>query len=211
MAAGNKDNVRWNVSSPLFIVGAVLLVVSLVFFLLIPSVDVAVKGLIPALSPLIWALMNVITFFGSLTALALMTVVMLIVLFLKGRKRDMLFYGVATVSAGIVDLILKYSILRSRPSDLLELTPAYPSGHSLGSMVIFGGIALILMHQVLKSNRSICPSLLIFLVPLLVGLSRLFLRVHWLSDVLAGWGIGLLVLWLTGPLLDFNSLGDKAG
>jgi membrane-associated phospholipid phosphatase len=73
-----------------------------------------------------------------------------------------------------------------------ETSFGIPSGHAQNSMVVWGTIALGFR----KKWVTIVCCLLIFLV----GFSRIFLGVHWISDVVAGWMIGLILLWVIAKL-----------
>ena len=67
-----------------------------------------------------------------------------------------------------------------------------PSGHAQNSMVVWGTIAL--------GFRKRWVTIVCCLVIFLVGLSRMYLGVHWVSDVLTGWAVGLLLLWVISRL-----------
>lgn len=87
-----------------------------------------------------------------------------------------------------------YEVLGSMPVD-----PAFPSAHSAQAMGMAFGLALLLPVELQHL------SWLLIAVALLVGLSRLYLQVHWPSDVLAGWLIGafcaLVMFWLSPEAL----------
>jgi undecaprenyl-diphosphatase len=102
---------------------------------------------------------------------------------------------VATVGLGALALTigLKELFGRARPDELLRIAAAsgysFPSGHSLSSAAIYCGLVLLAYHSLPDSRRWVAPAgaLLIFAV----GLSRVYLGVHYASDVLAGWALGL--------------------
>lgn len=81
-------------------------------------------------------------------------------------------------------------------------TYSYPSGHTLGSTVIYGFLAILIADGIEASRRWIiytCASLLVFMI----ALSRLYLGVHWLSDVMAGVFLGMI--WISMLALGYHT------
>ena len=80
----------------------------------------------------------------------------------------------------------------------LPPSPSFPSGHALESTAVYGGLALTLGRRL----RRRCPRAVVFALgvalPLLIGFSRVYLSVHYLTDVLAGWAAGLALALLAG-------------
>jgi undecaprenyl-diphosphatase len=82
---------------------------------------------------------------------------------------------------------------RPRPPASLIVSPAFPSGHATASVAVWGAIALVL-----GSGRSRRVKIVLWtaaaLIALAVGMSRLILGVHWPTDVIAGWALGLALV-----------------
>ncbi len=141
---------------------------------------------------------KIITEAGSvwwITAVSVLTV-----LFLWLKKRDVLgviFFILAIAGGGVFIFALKYVFQRERPS----LAPEYdgngfsfPSGHALGSFILYGFIIyLIGREKRFFKTRMLAISLLSLLI-ISIGLSRVYLHVHYPSDILAGYAVGLI--WL---------------
>ena len=136
----------------------------------------------------------VITNVGSPTVIIPITAG--IAMWLRGR------YGLeiagAVVLAPAVSLALfvavKQLYRRKRPTGgetLHERTYAFPSGHAAASAAIFGTLAYVLRREGLLSRRA--AATLGTLPTLLIGSSRVYLDVHWPTDVLGGWSLGALV------------------
>lgn len=115
-----------------------------------------------------------------------------------GGRRHAMRWLVLTVLAGtVLNVALKQVFAEPRPDLLPHLdivhTYSFPSGHAAGNMILFGALALLLGR---RSGYGVAVAVIA-----LIGASRVWLGVHWPSDVLAGWieGLGWLALcavWL---------------
>ncbi|MPY34241.1 phosphatase PAP2 family protein [Streptomyces adustus] len=107
---------------------------------------------------------------------------------------------VTTVTGGLVGLLAKSVVERARPAlhDPVAHAPGYsfPSGHATTATTCFAVFMLVLAPLVPRSCRTPCWCVAAFCV-LGVGLTRIALGVHWFSDVLGGWILGLAVVALT--------------
>lgn len=113
-----------------------------------------------------------------------------------------LLLGVGGV-AGIGNHLLKLAFLRPRPTlhhVVTEHSYSFPSGHSTGSMVLFG--TLLLLVPIFTKNKVLRLGLQFLLGALIltIGVSRIYLGVHFPTDVLAGFCIGLAWLLMTCPI-----------
>ncbi len=138
--------------------------------------------------------MKAITNFGEPYFLILIT--LLSVIFIKDKKIGMWITLNLAISAGL-NVILKNIIQRPRPEGyrlIQESGYSFPSGHSMVSMAFYGLIAYLIWKKVKnKTERYILFSITIIL-PILIGISRIYLGVHYASDVLAGLVISISYL-----------------
>jgi len=112
--------------------------------------------------------------------------------------------AIALSSLGLM-LLLKWLFKRKRPlSPLLNAVKglSFPSGHALISVTFYGLLIYILRHTMGPGVLFYSLFALLVLLVLLIGFSRVYLRVHYTSDVLAGFIIGLLWLWSSLTVLN---------
>lgn len=111
---------------------------------------------------------------------------------------------VVVPAGALLNVLMKYAFHRARPSyehPLLSLTSySFPSGHAAGSMLFYGVVAAYLISKVRPWRSRVAIVLCAFAFVLLTALSRVYLGVHYLSDVLAGMAeaVAWLSLCLTG-------------
>jgi undecaprenyl-diphosphatase len=129
-------------------------------------------------------------------SLLLLSLVIGVALFiLKMRKNALLLVGAMTGNTVILKA-LKAFIYSPRPLNglMIETGNSFPSGHVTSTVVLFGLLAFFIW-QTWKSTRiKVASGLLVAALTLLVGFTRIYLNVHWFTDVLAGYFLG--VSWL---------------
>lgn len=115
------------------------------------------------------------------------------------------------VSAGailvtILNKTIKHLVQRPRPDDIVHLVReggfSFPSGHSITSMFVYGMLLYLIQTHVQNRRMRIVLSVLVAIPLVLVGPSRIYLGVHYPTDVLAGWCLGFAVLMLAIEVLQ---------
>ena len=150
-----------------------------------------------------------ITALGSATVLGLAVCAVVGFLVLQGMYKNAAFVLVASIGGWFLNDLLKSMFARPRPSIVPHLREvwslSFPSGHALTSAVVYLTLGALLMR--VAERRLVkwyCISLAMTATAL-VGASRVFLGVHYPTDVLGGWLIGLcwaLVFWLIERALE---------
>ncbi|MGJ4730047.1 phosphatase PAP2 family protein [Luteimonas sp. SDU101] len=124
---------------------------------------------------------------------------LVLVLLARRRWREGLFAAVATGGSALLNMAAKRLFSRERPalwdSIAPEATFSFPSGHAMGSMTL--ALVLVLLAWPTRLRWWVVAAMLVF-VPM-VGLSRVYLGVHYPSDILAGWAAA--ALWTVGAWL----------
>lgn len=150
-----------------------------------------------------------ITALGSATVLGLTVVAVVGFLLLQGLVRNAAFVLVASVGGWLLNDLLKALFARPRPSVVPHLrevfTMSFPSGHALTSAVVFLTLGALLMHVAHRRILKFYCMIIAITATLLVGATRVYLGVHYPTDVLAGWMFGAswaLFCWLLARVLD---------
>jgi len=131
------------------------------------------------------------------------------------RSRGLPIAGAVVVSPAVslaIFLAAKRIYKRKRPAGgarLHELTYAFPSGHAASSAAVFGTVAYVLWREKMISRGG--AAVLGGVAPFLVGGSRVYLDVHWSTDVLGGWSVGALVAALSGAAYERVRTRTRAG
>ena len=155
-------------------------------------------------NPIVYKIAFILTWVGS-------PLVMVIIAIAAGlwfyRRRGRSKAGVivaAPAIGGILSSVAKLMFGRARPAGgalLNERTFSFPSGHATTSAAV-----VVTLCYVLARERMITwPTAIVVgaLVPFVVGLTRLYLDVHWATDVIGGWGVGLFVAALSAALYEY--------
>jgi undecaprenyl-diphosphatase len=156
-----------------------------------------------------------VTALGSTAVLLLIVAAVVIHFFLIGRARTALFTLCAVVSGQAVSSLLKLEVDRPRPelvSHLVtETSLSFPSGHAMLSAVTYLTLGALAARFLPGRVTRVYILALAVLVTLMVGVSRVYLGVHWPSDVLAGWCAGFawaMLWWLAARLLQRRRAAD---
>lgn len=154
------------------------------------------------------SVMRVITDFGDTSVvLGLLGVVALAWIVRTRRWGVLLFFAVAIGGAMVASNLVKELIERSRPPLMLHATDAggfaFPSGHTTHATVTFGALAYLHGSVIRSWPARVAIWASAVLIAILVGLSRLYLGVHWLTDVLGGFALG--AVWLSIVITAFGT------
>lgn len=146
---------------------------------------------------------NVVTDLGSAFWLYPLVGGASLYLWRRGRVRAVVYLVVSTVGTTLIATVTKEVVGRARPELGLPLPggSSFPSGHALNSVVVYGALLLVILPLISAGRRrwAVGGALVVTLV---VGLSRLGLGVHYPSDVLGGYLLGLA--WLAASTAAFS-------
>jgi membrane-associated phospholipid phosphatase len=146
-------------------------------------------------SPLFTVIMRFVTNLGDWPVILFGTIVLLFIFWYRKDGDHVRLLLVTMLGAGILDGVLKLAFHRPRPNPFFVAKPStysFPSGHALISLCFYGLIAGMLSLRLHKHWQRVAVWGAAGLTVGLIGLSRIYLGVHWPSDVLAGYAAALI-------------------
>lgn len=149
--------------------------------------------------------LQVVSFLGSPPWLTIIVVAAVVFTLRHRRVRLAVFLVATTVAGGLIDTAVKIAVDRDRPSLEAPVATAhgqsFPSGHAMSSTVAYGALLLVLLPAVPARARRPVMAFAAVLV-LAIGFTRLALGVHYITDVLGGYVLGLA--WLAASTAAFS-------
>jgi len=140
-------------------------------------------------SPPLTSAMVVVSHLGSEVLVAV--VVVAVALFIRARwRRAAIWLALATLGGLLLETVLKLSYHRARPVPFFGVTPhsySFPSGHSLMSFCVYGMLAGLLSHRVGSRSERVLVWVVAAVLIASIGVSRIYLGVHYPTDVLGGY------------------------
>lgn len=155
-------------------------------------------------TPVLDTVMALVTVLGEPVVLLCVGLGLGIWLLMRGRREQALTLAIAAAGAGGLNYWLKELFRRSRPALWERIVDvnhySFPSGHAMVSLVVYGTIGYLLAIHFRRWRLLIIASTILLVTA--IGLSRLYLGVHWPTDVIAGYAAG--IVWLIASILSLE-------
>ena len=149
-----------------------------------------------------------ITALGGYTLIVLLLAAVIGFLLVAGRRGPALFVFLSIVTGSLLSQLLKSFYDRPRPDLVPQLdivhTASFPSGHAMMSTLAYLTLASIVAQLSEKTRVRVYVFAVAILLAVIVGLSRIYLGVHWPTDVIGGWALGAAwaaLAWLVASML----------
>ena len=156
--------------------------------------------------------LKILTFFGSPVWFYVIVIPAVVWVWRRGHPRLAVFLVVTTLGGGLLDTVVKEAVGRPRPSLVDPVASAhgksFPSGHAMSSTVVYGSLLLVFLPVIGRRYRLLVLAGAVVLVAG-IGFSRLALGVHYISDVLGGYALGLA--WLAASTAAFSTWRVERG
>ncbi len=151
---------------------------------------------------------TVMTIIGGPVSVALIVAVIGVILAIRRHWRWLIYLLVTAGGGSLLNLELKRYFARARPdvAEMLRRANGYsfPSGHAMGSAVVFGALAYLAFRAIRSWPAKTAVMAFLYTLLAAIALSRVYLGVHWVSDVLAGVTAG--TVWVTTTTVAYETL-----
>ena len=192
-----KENYKW----------VILLITSMIFIWFAvrvkmnPGLDIDIifhKYLSLIQNDSLTSFFKVITSLASIPVVLVVFILFLLVCFVNKNYKYCPFVIANLTIILALNLILKQIFMRPRPELMLvqEFGYSFPSGHAMFSMAFYGLFVYIIFHSNINKVIKYLSTFLTLLIIFMIGLSRIYLHVHYLSDIIAGFAVSVIYLIL---------------
>lgn len=148
-------------------------------------------------SPLLTKIMFFFTNLGNTFPVIFLAILIILFLIIKNHRQEAFLFCLALILGDLLTILLKIVFEQPRPqiSPLLHLKDnTYPSGHAMNNLVLYGLLAFFVFRFTRNKKLSFLAIIIAVLMIGLIGFSRIYLGVHYPSDVLAGYLAGFWLL-----------------
>jgi len=153
---------------------------------------------------------DIVSTVGGVSPVEWSGILLAVWLWTRGRRRASLAVAVSPLLAILTYSGVRRIITRDRPPSALglrEATSSFPSAHSTTAAAVCCTVAYILWRERILSTPV--AIVLAFVPPIMIGVSRLYLDVHWTTDVIAGWIAGILIAAVAATVYRSRSTQER--
>ncbi|WP_438349602.1 phosphatase PAP2 family protein [Paenibacillus sp. FA6] len=157
-------------------------------------------------SPLLTTILTFFTDIGSGVSISIITIIVMIVLYkFLGHRRELMFLAWVVIGSALLNMLLKLLFQRARPT-LHRIVDAngysFPSGHSMAAFSLYAAIAFLVWKHVPNAIGRMFIIILSSIFILTIGVSRIYLGVHYPSDIIGGYLMS--ACWLTASIWSYQ-------
>jgi membrane-associated phospholipid phosphatase len=159
------------------------------------TIDTAINtAMLSIENPVLTTISNVLSIIFDPIVLVILTLIISAILYKKLQKQEATIFTLAVLLTSVIVIVLKSIIQRARPLNMIIHEPGFalPSGHATLTTIFLGFAAYLIIKK--SPDTKIAMTATAILATLIVAFSRIYLRAHWLTDILAGIAIGAIIL-----------------
>lgn len=161
-------------------------------------------------SPWLTEVAKAVTFMGNTKTIIAICILLLIIPSVT-RKIGIPIAAVA-IAGSAINKMFKHIIMRPRPDVSLHLIEqggwSFPSGHSISSLLMYGFLAWLIIRYCKNQRIVNIATVVLTLLWIGVGLSRIYLGVHYPTDVLGGWTLGMVIMMIAITIIERTQKKD---
>lgn len=175
------------------------------------AVDIRIMNLLVAIRDMQFAKVFLFfTYLANWQIIVSLGIVFIVWLWLTGERYRTVLLVMTVFTAELAYTFIKFIVQRARPDAGFALIQqggfSFPSGHATVAMALYGLVGYYLYSRYKQRWVKLLVLLVSFAVILLIGFSRMYLGVHWTSDVFSGWALGLIILIVLISAFDYRKL-----
>lgn len=185
----------WFLASAIFFVFFLLIFEDIVLEKSVPTWDYSITSwLYTVRTPVLTDVMKGISYLGNVTSVLGFLALVSVLLIIFRKEKYIIPIGLSSLGGEIFVFFMKLAVQRERPSTLnallIETDPSFPSGHSMVAVTVYALVFYFLIKAVSKKWQKIVLIIAGIMLVLGIGISRLYLGLHWPTDVLASYFLG---------------------
>jgi undecaprenyl-diphosphatase len=176
----------------------------------IVNIDKILSSFIPTIrTEFLTKIFTYITYFGTSQVVIAFLVAVTFILIINQKSRYIIPLLISTIGASVSVYISKIAFHRPRPDIAIYYEPSYsfPSGHATIAVALYGFVAYLIIHFLKSTKQKLNTLFFALIFILLIGISRIYLGEHYLSDVYSGYLLGFL--WLIIGIAITKVLEEK--
>ena len=177
---------------------------------LVSSIDTFIYNLCTIkINDILTDIFKVFTFFGSTAFIVTLSVLLFVVFLILKKKNHAYLTASVIIISTILNNVIKVIIMRERPEVLklvIETSYSFPSGHTMASVTIYGILLYLVNKTDLNSGLKNTLRVILFTLPIFIGISRIYLGAHFATDVIGAYLVSSILLLVTTYLVDKKNL-----
>ncbi len=157
------------------------------------------------MSTIITNMYKVFTFFGSTSFIVFLCAFFLVLFIILKKNSKGYIITICLIISTIMNNVIKVIIRRPRPEVLALVTEksfSFPSGHTMASVSMYGMLIYLLLRSSTNKKTKIALSILLGILPFMIGLSRIYLGAHFASDIIGGIIVSSILLLIETYFID---------
>lgn len=148
---------------------------------------------------------HVFTFLGSTLFIIILTIFFFILFLILKKKNYAFIVALVIILSTVMNNVVKLIIRRARPQVLQLVTEksfSFPSGHTMAAVSLYGILLYLLIKSNVNKKIKIFLSIILGIIPVLVGISRIYLGAHFTSDIMGGALLSLTLLMIEIEIIN---------